>query len=117
MKEINFSKSYCATMYCEKICHNCYAFGTNWDIRCNKNRQPINQVVYDCERYKNAKRINDEIIEKMLCDNEFYNFCKVFNNIKSNIKFGCESEFEIFLAIFNENRFSDNRNELKFLNR
>lgn len=125
MKKIDFSKSYCATLYCEKICHNCYCFGTSWDIRCKENRQPINQVVNNCSKFKNAKKINDEIIEKMLSDDDFYNFCKVYNEKKMKGRYGnyYESLFEIFLGIFNEFIFDEdkngfeNKNELKFKNR
>jgi len=118
IREINFSKSYVKELYCKQICGNCYNFGCDWDIRCNKNNKPINQTVSDCEKFHNAKKKYDEIIKRILNDDDFYNFCKFYNTKKKKGKYGnTESKFEIFLGIFNENRFSENRNELKFKNR
>ena len=55
ISDINFSKSYIEELYCRNFCRKCYHFGCDWDIRCNKNNKPINQVVSDCEIFQNAK--------------------------------------------------------------
>lgn len=100
IRDIDFDKSYVKELYCRSICGNCYSFGCDWDIRCNENNKPINQIVRECDKFKKGEEIYKELIKKIESDKSFYEFCKIVNSIKNGKR---ESDLEVFLGVFNKN--------------